>query len=367
MSLLFDPFYSPEGGRTVCDSRPFAAIQRISPLEHPAWDHEISRLPQATFFHGSVWARLLIETYGFNPVYFVIREGDRITGLLPCMELNGRLYGRRGVGLPFSDHAGPLAEHGWQASALFQAMDNHARASGWRTWECRGGHQWRPEAPASLSFYHHTLDLSVGEDELVAGLDPAVRRALRKAARHDLEAWPEDSYEGMMAYYELHCRTRQRQGLPPQPRAFFQKIYQQIIAPGHGHVFLVRAGDRAIAGAVFFHWGQEAIYKFGASEDAYQGLRPSNLLLWFGIAYYATWGFTRLDLGRTSLSNEGLRRFKLGWGTDETRVDYLKYDFGKDTFLTERDRVHGWYNALFRAMPLPALKGIGTLLYRHLA
>ena len=106
-----------------------------------------------------------------------------------------------------------------------------------------------------------------------------------------------------------------------------------MLAKGHGFVSLAWRADQPVAAAVFLHHGREAVYKFGASDYAFQGLRPNNLVLWESMKKCATAGLTRLHLGRTSLHQEGLRRFKLGFGAVEEQVDYFKYDFRKQAFV----------------------------------
>jgi len=70
-----------------------------------------------------------------------------------------------------------------------------------------------------------------------------------------------------------------------------------------------------------------------------------------------------LDFGRTSLDNDGLRRFKLGWGTRERRIDYFRYDPRKDRFVTARDASSGWHNHIFKTLPIPLSRLIGAALY----
>ena len=71
--------------------------------------------------------------------------------------------------------------------------------------------------------------------------------------------------------------------------------------------------------------------------------------------------------GRTSIANEGLRRFKLGFGTEGYQIDYVRYDFRKEDFVASRDMVSGWHNRIFRSMPISLSRIIGKLLYKHLS
>jgi lipid II:glycine glycyltransferase (peptidoglycan interpeptide bridge formation enzyme) len=129
--------------------------------------------------------------------------------------------------------------------------------------------------------------------------------------------------------------TRRRQGLPPQPLRFFENIAQYVLAHGHGFVATARWEGKPLAAGVFFHHGRKAFYKFGASDYAFQGLRPNNILFWEVIKRYVDQGIDTLHLGRTSLGNEGLWRFKLGFGALEERIEYYKYDFIRRTFVRQ--------------------------------
>ena len=83
------------------------------------------------------------------------------------------------------------------------------------------------------------------------------------------------------------------------------------------------------------------------------------------IKHYAKNGFKIFDLGKTEISNDGLCRFKRGWGTHEKIISYFKYDFGCNSFIREKNKESGWYNYIFKKMPLPLLKATGALLYKH--
>lgn len=364
----------------------------INPRTDPRWDTWLDAFPDATVFHTAAWAAVLEDTYGFKPVYLAFGDPDSPTALLPVMECSSPFTGRRGVSLPFTDHVPPLIRDRRESAKVesrsakdveasasdlplrpsnfdFRPSDflPFARARRWRTIECRGGTEtfW-PSAPASLRFYGHTLDLVPDERVLFARLDSAVRRAIRKAERAGLEVRREQSREAVETYYALHCQTRKKHGLPPQPISFFHNLLRHLIERDRGEIFLAYHQDRPVAGAVFLQSFRHPLYKFAASDEASLELRANNLVLWTAIRHYAERGFQALDLGRTSLDQSGLRRFKLGWGAAETTIAYVRYDLRHDRFLHGRDRITGWYTALFRRLPIPVLRWLGARLYPHL-
>ena len=127
-----------------------------------------------------------------------------------------------------------------------------------------------------------------------------------------------------------------------------------------------RRGEK-IAGAVYFFLGGRAIYKYGASDLRSQQLRPNNLVMWEAMKWLARNSAVSLHLGKTSLANEGLRRFKLNLGASEERIEYAKFDLRSKRFAVETDGITGWHNRVFRALPMFMSRRAGELLYKHWA
>jgi hypothetical protein len=171
----------------------------------------------------------------------------------------------------------------------------------------------------------------------------------------------------MEVFYSLHCKTRRKHGLPPHPFAFFRNIHEHILSHNLGMVVIARHENHPIAASVYFQLGARAVYKYGASDEAFQHLRGANLVMWEAVKWHARQGAKTLHLGRTSIGNEGLRRFKLGWGAGEQKIEYVKYDLRNSRFVTDADESTGWYNRVFKVLPIGLSRLIGAVLYRHCA
>ena len=343
------------------------AIRRVNPLDDPQWDAAIASLPSVSFFHCAAWARVLRASYGYAPIYFTNGEPGVLSSVLPMMEVDSWLTGRRGISLPFTDQCEPLCADAGAFAHLHRAVSEHARVRRWKYWELRGGRSLMAAAPASVSFWGHKLELQPDENGLFSRCDSSTRRAVRKAEQSGLALEFSTSLESVRAFHRLLCQTRRRHGLPPQPLHFFENIQRHILAHDQGLIVLARLNGVPVAGAVFFHFGKTAIYKFGASDESFQQFRGNNLVMWQAIAWHARRGFRSLDFGRTSLGNEGLRRFKLGWGTKEHSVDYVKFDRRSSSFVISIDESSGWHSRLFRRMPASLSQLFGAMLYKHVA
>jgi hypothetical protein len=347
-------------------SLPTTTVRQIDPTTDAGWDADLAACNGATFFHGSSWARVLQEAYGYRPVYFVRRRPSQIESLLPMMEVDSWLTGRRGVSLPFTDECPPLCADACQFKGLYQEALDYAKDRNWKYLECRGGLILFEGAKPSVTFTGHRLDLNGGDAALFDRATSSVRRAVRKAEQSGLTIEFSRELSDVRAFYRLLCKTRKRHGVPPQPFEFFASIQRHVLEAKQGWVVVARIGRVPVAGAIYFHFGRAAIYKFGASDEAYLHLRANNLVMWEAIKRYSREGFEVLDFGRTSLINRGLQNFKLSWGTVEHRIDYVRHDCRTGGFAVVGDGASGLHTKLLGMLPNPAFRLVGSMIYKHL-
>lgn len=338
----------------------------VNPLEESGWNDAIVAGGRASAFHTREWAGALSETYGYKPLYLCGREQGVVRLLVPVMEVASRLTGRRGVSLPFTDFCDPLFQDRNELDAAVDQILRLGRQRGWRRVEFRSGVVFGSSTEPSSRYLGHNLDLSASEDTLYKNLKATVRTALRKAEKNGVQVTMSASADAARQFYRLNCMTRKQHGLPPQPRRFFENLHEWMIKGDKGMVAMAESGGRAIAGAVFLHFGGTAIFKYSASDPIYQAARPNNLVMWRGVQWYREHGFQTLSLGRTRRENDGLLRFKQGWGAEERELRYFTYDLRRDTLTKDADHVDGAHNVLFRRLPIPCLRLLGTVLYKHM-
>jgi hypothetical protein len=343
---------------------------------------------------------VLQKAYGFRPLYFTIFEGGLLSACLPVMEIDSFLTGRRGVSLPFSDYCEPLASSQEEFQELFTEATEYGKRRGWKSLELRGGGSFLASHPSSSTYLLHTLDLQPGLNPppvLPSSVDSQLatrnsqrgcaspqpvtpnslpifstfresnKRNIRKALENGVRVEISTTKESVRQFCKLNQTTRREHGLPPQPYRFFEEVHEQVISKGHGIVATAFQADAPIAASIYFHFGKTVIYKYGASDKRYQHLRPNNLVMWEAIKRYADHGYSSLSLGRTDLGHEGLRQFKNGWGATEQTLSYYRYAVKTATFVHDDNRKMSAINAKAASLtPLPVLRAVGSLLYRHM-
>lgn len=394
--------------------------EAVDPCAFKDWDELLGRTPGSSFFHTAAWADVLREAYRYEPLYFTVTGPASLEALLPVMEVDSLLTGKRGVSLPFTDYCEPIASDAGQFRELFAAAVAWGRKRGWRYLELRGGEAFLDRTEPSEWHYAHTLDFTKkgtglfsgtsraeNGDGARTGTDPiddaapaksgtaadhgtdsfpgpnraatasaapdlfslfsdATRRNIRKAEKQGLDIAVSTSPDALQAFCRLNALTRRLHGLPPQPRRFFRCVQDRILSRNNGFIVLASLHGTAIAANVYFTFGDRIIYKYGASDRAFQHLRASNLVMWEAIQWACNHGYRTLCLGRTEPGNEGLRKFKLGWGAEEHLIRYYRYDLRKEAFIPAPHVVRPLHRRIFGGLPIPVLNALGSLLYRHM-
>jgi CelD/BcsL family acetyltransferase involved in cellulose biosynthesis len=335
------------------------------PSKQPDWNAVLDDTPCSSFFATSNWANLLRETYGYRPHYIVANsENGEALGVVPIMEIRSCFTGRRGVSLPFSDCCSSLLYGGRHAGEIVDFLIDYGKQRRWKYLELRAVTALSEERPVYEEFRGHVLDMKDGLATVHARLKRTIRQNIKKASNSGVTVDVCDSLESVMQYYRLHCITRKRHGVPPQPFRFFRNLHKYLISQRGGLVVLAKRDQRPIAGGVFLSCGKGVIYKYSASDERYQRFRPNELLTWKAIEHYSNMGCSRFCFGRTEHGQEGLSRYKRGWGTSEETIRYYRYDFRQKQFI-QRARQSAVTTRLFKRLPIPLLRCLGSLAYKH--
>jgi hypothetical protein len=283
--------------------------------------------------------------------------------MLIVKTLSGR---KKAVALPFSDGCDIICNE-LSPDELVEKLLAISREEKIDRLEFLGVSRFIPSGEPSHSYYGHRLELTKDEKVLWKKLSSSKHRNIKKAQREEVTITFHNDSESIREFYRLHCITRKRHGLPPQPISFFNAIVNNIVGKGSGEVALARSGKEIIAGAMFLFCKSEVLYKFGASDKSLQNMRSNDLLMWEGIKRYAQNGYGTLSFGKTEMFHEGLCRFKEGFGALRvTLFDYI-YDVSTGKKRIESPDVQGFHNRVFRIMPIALLRLSGELLYKYSA
>jgi CelD/BcsL family acetyltransferase involved in cellulose biosynthesis len=341
------------------------ALEILDPTRDERWDCLAKTHPDCLPFHCAGWARVLERTYGHAPVYLRFHRDDETVALIPMMEVRSPFTGRRGVSLPFSDFCQPLIWNHIEPSELFAVLSCLAARRSWKYCELRVLAK-TPNNTSGREFYHHSIRLAKTDAETWQQFASSVQRAIRRGAKEGAHAEITSSWTAMLDFYNLHVATRRRHGVPPQGKAFFRHIHEEMIQKGDGFLTIVRSGRQPVAASVFLISGQTAVYKFAASDEKHQRCRGNNLAIWEAIKFLVGRNCQTLDFGRTDQTDSGLRRFKLSWGAKEDGILHVRCGSQGDPENPPARSRGELHKKIFSKLPLAVNRVAGAAIYPHL-
>ncbi len=341
-------------------------IKILNPIEILDWDQRVQQFEDYSFFHSKNWANVINRTYGYKPFYFTLWRHDKLCAVFPLFEVSIPFLGKRAVSLPFTDHCIPLVSKSSDFKTLFDSAVIYGRNKKWQKIKLKGGQNFLEDAPTFDNFNLHVLKLEQDEKKLMKGFRSSTRRNIKKAYQKKLRVQIDNSLASLNDFYRLNCITRKHHGVPPQPFGFFLNIHKYILSKKNGIIIIVYHQKTAIAGAMFFHFGRKAMYKYGASRRETLGIRPNNLVMWEAIKWYSKNGYSYFDMGRSEPDNIGLNQFKNGWGTKVKQLGYYTFDLADEQFNGQKKSLLFNSSRILRKMPIPALRFVGEIAYKHM-
>jgi CelD/BcsL family acetyltransferase involved in cellulose biosynthesis len=328
------------------------------------WISFVGSLPQANIFHHPAWVQLLSECYGYRS--FVTASTDNsgtIIAGLPWIEVDSFITGKRWESLPFTDYCQPLYRDEYALKELTGEIIRLSQDKVSPLVEVRWELPTSPKIHSSSHYVQHTLNLVREIEDISKSLHRTQRQNIKTAEKNDIIVKRGDGLDFLKSFYNLHCLTRQRQGVPVQPWKFFRLLHDRIISKGNGFIQLALKDGKCAAAGLFLHWQKTLSYKYAASDEEYQTLRPNHLLTWDAICWGCENGYKVFDFGRTDVINEGLRTFKCRWGAEETPLYYSV--ISDKAPKPSSGKLMPLMNRIIQKSPLWVGRAAGEMLYKH--
>jgi hypothetical protein len=191
---------------------------------------------------------------------------------------------------------------------------------GARRIEIRGArsNEWQSEMPIDISsgFHHHFIDLNQPLADLRKSFSKGIRYNISRAIRKGIEVEEESSAEALETFSVLHAKGRHRLHLPEYLPRFFPAMFRHL--PKDSISLLVaRKQGNVVGGLLELQFGDMAIYEQVADARDGRVDGVNSLMLWTSIQRAVESGRRVYSLGRTAVTNQGLRQFKRSWGASE--------------------------------------------------
>jgi len=167
--------------------------------------------------------------------------------------------------------------------------------------------------------------------------------------------------EDLDSFFKHHALTRNKQGLPVQPRKFFRNLLEKI--PGATILSCNHENYGIIASFVLIVGKNTIYYKYGSSDPEFLDLRPNHYLFYSLHDFALDCAAKTIDLGRTDTL--GLHQFKKSLGGKPLTIARLSNDgVVQEEASLRRESI---IRRLLAAAPYQLSMLIGKFLYRYFA
>ena len=325
---------------------------------------EMLSMEGVTIYHTPAWHRFLTRTFGWRVRAVVVRDqGDRLVLCLPFVRK--RRLGMKWVNvcLPLTDRIGAVHRKDTSLISLPHLRD--------KVWPIEI-HEWAPIPQLShiVQRYSHTLDLTKYDsvDDLKRSFHKScIQQMLKKAEKSELRLIKGTERHHVDAFHELELETRHRHGIPAYPRRFFHCMWEELRKGDLIHLYLAYLDDRPVAGVIFLHFGNTAMYGYGASlndRDVWR-IGANQLTMWSAIREVYEKGMARVDFGPSRFSEPDLRTYKERWGGESRELGYAIGTDGEGHLQVKRTgksvRAVSW---ILQRLPQPVYATVTPLLLR---
>ncbi|UCC89589.1 MAG: peptidoglycan bridge formation glycyltransferase FemA/FemB family protein [Anaerolineales bacterium] len=222
----------------------------------------------------------------------------------------------------------------WLGSGHKDALPLPRATSVMKTLAERG---WR-QSVEQIQFKNTVMvNLTLGEDELLARMKAKTRYNIRLTSRHGVRIRP-GTKSDLQIFYNLYHETSERNQFLIRPWAYYLDVWGQFLQAGRAHLLLAEVEGEPVAGLVLFHFEQAAWYMYGASNNRHRNLMPNYLLQWEAMRLAKHLGCSRYDMwGAPDCFDEsdpmyGVYRFKTGFG-GETMRGLGAFDYSPSAWL----------------------------------
>jgi hypothetical protein len=288
----------------------------------------------ATIFHTVEWNRIITEVFGVKNVVILAKREGKPIGFQILYEYRGpgprTVYRSPDFGLE-TVYGGPIVIGGLADEAnvkkeIIRQCEMQARAviidiyfppSCDTDFLNEIGYDCKP-------FYTSILSLEGSEEDLWKGFHQKTRNSIRKSQKEGVEVI-RNGRKFLCDYYEMLKETLGPQGVRILPKAFYEKVLDELEPKNMAKLFIACHNGKAISGGIFLFYKDFVYYWHGASFKDYLYLSPNQLIQWELLKFAKENRFKQYDLLYIDPDGyPGIARFKMRFG-GETKKYYRGY------------------------------------------
>ena len=357
-------------------------IELIGKSNEFEWENFVDAYISKEYGFTLKWRNILREVFGYDALYYLIREDAKVIGILPTFIVKSKIFKDRLISIPFTDMGGfcfiPLVKDDTKLETFYKIekrlkSDSKLLSKEFLPFEIRGPSY---ESNNFLLRYGHFIKISpyvkfiIRLDTPWENIENAFGRNIRRnlaKSKGKLELCICKDIKLLLGVYDIYLREMRRLGSPPLPMMFFEKLWYEFGLEGNFIIFTASYKNKII-GAISLIAYKDTIYAdLIMSVAKYNCLFPKYHLYLTSLKY--AWNskrFTYYDFNRTRRQS-GVFEHKRRWGAKIEKIYYFYHNDqrGNNYFLDPSQKRFLLMSKFIRHCPLNILRISGKFLRKQ--
>jgi len=341
------------------------------------WNAYVFNHPRGIAYQLFEWKEAVEAAYGFNGVYLIAGNGNRISGILPLIQVKLPFTFGNLVSLPYCDAGGPLADSPEIERQLISEALGLAFTMGIRTVSIRSAGIMAgldPETTVNKKKVRMLLPLPGDSEKLISSFKSKLRSQVKKPFKDGLRV-QSGGLELLNVFYPLFSENMRDLGSPVHSREWIKQVLSKF--RNRAVLFIVKMPDNtpAAGGILLCHPNMVSV-PWASSLRRFNSWNPNMMLYWAFLKFAADNHFPVFDFGR-STPNEGTFGFKKQWGASASPLHWSDFETAaannqKLQSLTKNafpdvSQKRKLAESIIMKMPVPIFKAFGSMTRQYIS
>jgi FemAB-related protein (PEP-CTERM system-associated) len=340
------------------------------------WDRYVLEHPNSIAYQLFAWKDAVEAAYGFKGYYLIAEKFNKISGILPLINVHPPMMQGNLVSLPYCDAGGLLADSPEIEKCLILKARDLSLALNISKLTIRSVCEFaeiNPKLTINKGKVRMILKLPRTSDLLLSSLKAKVRSQVNKPFRDGLIAQI-GGKELIDEFYTIFSENMRDLGSPVHSKKWLKNIFK--FYKNRAHAVLVKMPDNTpAAGGIILCNLNTVSVPWASSLRRFNRWNPNMCLYWTFLKFAADNGYKLFDFGR-STPDEGTFRFKKQWGAVPEHLHWAdfkvkgisKFDLAQssETIVSGKGKSRMVAERVLKSSSLSLSKGIGMMARKYI-
>ena len=337
-------------------------IKDLEPNRENEWDDFVLKHQHGLVYYGLQFRNFLKMITGGIPKYRIALQDDKIRGVLPVFEKDGKygkvinslpFFGTYGEPLAISTQIEELLKEDWNQISSSEGVASATLIQNPRKASSSNVIPVSDEIDQRISQFTNLSNENYVERTILSKIDSSARRNINKAIRNDIKVVVEA--EAIKFLEDIHIENMMAINGVPKPSIYFNAIIENFEFQKDWKLYVAYKGNKRLAAVLVLYGGTVVEYLTPAITQEGRETQATALILLTAMEDAIFRGMKFWNWGGTWQDQDGVFRFKKKWGAESNNYFYFTKIKNKDLYKVSIEEIKSLY-PYFYVLPFGAIK-----------